>query len=136
MTDISSGFLFQLNQVILQNEPMLLVRQVFTTPIFQQHQTNHSDRISFTIRLWDRAGDKALKDLPFTVKSTSQLRAIFRIFSLRESPHRHCLGYFKFILGTRPVSEEESPNDIGLSDGDCIDAMPPGQEDLVGSRFV
>jgi hypothetical protein len=115
---------------------MLVVKQVLTTQLFNTRATEPSGRITFSIRLWDRSGKIVIRDLPFTIKPTSPLRAVFRIFSLRESPHTDCLGYFKFVAANRVLTDEDRPCDIGIGDGDCIDALPPDSEDYSGSRFV
>lgn len=118
------------------DETMLVVKQVLTTQLFNSHATEPPGRITFSIRLCDRSGKRVIRDLPFTIKPTSSLRAVFRIFSLRESPHTECLGYFKFVASNRVLTDEDRPCDIGIGDGDCIDALPPDSEDYSGSRFV
>jgi len=96
--------------------------------------TSAGDRINITIRKWDETGKRS-QDTPFTIKPDSSFRGIFRIYAVRESLFPDCLGYFKFMAGDRMVSEDESPMDAHISDGDCIDAVPC-VDDLVGSRFV
>ena len=90
-------------------------------------------RINVTIRRWDESG--ASSDTPFVMKSSSPFKAIFRIYSIRESKFPNCYGYFKFMAGDRVLCEDDCPMDVCISDGDCIDAVP-AMDDLVGSRFV
>jgi hypothetical protein len=104
-----------------------------SSALFDSQKT--SDRINLVIRLWDSTGKAALKDTPFTIKTTSPLKNILRIYSVRETIFPNCLGYFRFMVGTRELSGEECPGDVPISDGDCIDAIPC-LDDVVGSRFV
>jgi hypothetical protein len=97
--------------------------------------TRSDDRINVSVRLWDAAGKRVVKDTPFSIKPSSPLKNILRIYSVREAVFPSCLGYFRFSFGSRELSGEESPLDLSLSDGDFIDAVP-SLDDLVGSRFV
>lgn len=94
-----------------------------------------ADRINIVIRLWDAAGKVSSKDTPFSVKTTSPLKNILRIYTVRETAFPNCLGYFRFMVGNRELTGDESAIDASISDGDCIDAMPC-LDDVVGSRFV
>jgi hypothetical protein len=103
----------------------------------QSWNVDHSDqRISIVIRKWDTEGIISSNDASFSIKTTSALRSIFRIFALREAPHSNCVGYFKFMYGDKHISGDHTPDELTLSDGDCIDAFPCVDEDVVGSRFV
>lgn len=94
-----------------------------------------TERISLTIRLWDVAGKITAKDTPFSIHPDSPLKNILRIYAVREAVFPNCFGHLRFMVGSRVLSEDESANDLRLSDGDCIDAIPC-VDDMVGSRFV
>ena len=97
---------------------------------------NSTDRININIRRWDSKGGKIVgNDTPFTVKTTSSFRGIFRIFAVRETEYPDCLGYFQFMVGDKILNLEDCPADAKISDGDCIDAIPC-TDDVTGSRFV
>ena len=93
-------------------------------------------RITIIIRKWDKEGLKTINDASFSIKTTSSFRSIFSIFALRETPYSDCLGYFKFMYGDQLISGDDTPNTLQFSDGDCIDAIPCGDEDVLGSSFV
>lgn len=94
-----------------------------------------TERISVVIRLWDKNGRSPMRDTCFTIKSNSPLKNILRIYSVREAIHPSCLGYFRFLVGPRELHGDESAIEVGLCDGDCIDAIPC-LDDIVGGRFV
>jgi len=96
----------------------------------------NADRINIVIRKWDSDGTSTTVASTYTIKSSSAIRTILRIYSIRESPFSNCYGYFKFIAGERILNGDETPIDLALSDGDCIDAVPCSKEDISGSRFV
>jgi hypothetical protein len=111
-------------------------------PIFQTNSNSlfgtkthcSNNRINITIRRWDSSGKRS-KDTPFTLKPDSQFRVIFRIYAVRESEFPDCLGYFKYMVGDRLISEDDCPQDASVTDGDCIDAIPC-IDDPIGARFV
>lgn len=96
---------------------------------------NSSERITFTIRLWDESNSVIIRDdSSFSLKTCSSLKTIFRIFIARECPIENCFGFFRFSFGDKILFGEESPIDLSLNDGDVIDAVPNGP--LGSSQFV
>ena len=93
------------------------------------------ERISLKVRLWDSSGKKVVKDTEFTIKPDSPLKNILRIYAVREAVNPECLGYFRFMVGSKEIGGDESANDVCINDGDCIDAIP-SLDDVVGARFV
>ena len=107
------------------------VRSLFAV---RSRSTNPA-RINVTIRLWDVTGKVTVKDTPFSINPESPLKHILRVYAVREAVFPNCLGYLRFMVGSRQLTEDETPNDVRLSDGDCIDALPC-IDDIIGSRFV
>ena len=124
------NFLFRMASLVERARPIL---SSSSSRLFGDK--SQAERIGVVIRLWDACGKKSLRDTQFTVKSSSPLKNILRIYSVREAINPLCLGYFKFMVGSRELSGEESAMEAGLSDGDYIDAIPC-LEDVVGGRFV
>ncbi len=87
------------------------------------------------VRLWDATGKTVVKDTEFTIKPDSPLKNILRIYAVREAVNPECLGYLRFMVGSREIGGEESAIDVSINDGDCIDAIPC-LDDIVGARFV
>ena len=111
------------------------IRPVVSTSSSALFSQPIGDRINLTVRLWDPSGQQLIKDTSFSIKTSSPLKNILRIYSVRECEHPSCLGFFRFSFGDRQLSGDESPLDLALNDGDCIDATP-GLDDIAGSRFV
>ena len=83
-----------------------------------------ADRINLTIRLWNETNSGIIRDSQFSIKSSSRLSVIFRIFNARESPVKECFGYFRFVFGNKILFGDETPQELSLNDGDVIDASP------------
>ena len=97
----------------------------------------NSQRINITIRTLDHRGYSKEGSL-FTVKPSSTFCAIFRIYAVRESPYPNCFGYFKFMFCDRTLSGEDTPTDVGIGDGECIDAIAclEDHDDIGACRLV
>jgi hypothetical protein len=91
-----------------------------------------ADRINITIRLWDESNSEIVRDSEFSIKSSSRLAGIFRIFIAREGLFKECFGYFRFAYNSRVLFGDETPQELSISDGDVIDATP----NMNGEQFV
>ena len=91
-----------------------------------------ADRINLTIRLWNDSNSQIVRDSNFSIKTSSRLGVIFRIFNARESPAKNCFGYFRYVSGSKVLFGDETPLELSLSDGDVIDASP----NTTGEQFV
>ena len=91
-----------------------------------------ADRINITIRLWYESNDAIVRDSEFSIKSSSRLGVIFRIFIAREGLFKECFGYFRFAFNSRVLFGDETPQELLISDGDVIDAIP----NMNGEQFV
>ncbi len=68
----------------------------------------------------------------FHISTNSQFQGIFRIFSSSQgNVDNGCCGQYSFFYGERNIHYDQSPNDIGLCDGDCVTAVLRGWSDMV-----
>uniref|UniRef100_A0A061SCP4 Small ubiquitin-related modifier n=1 Tax=Tetraselmis sp. GSL018 TaxID=582737 RepID=A0A061SCP4_9CHLO len=79
-----------------------------------EDQKPESTQLNLTVKSQD--GDQ----VQFKVKSTTKFEKIFAAYCNKKSVDRHAI---RFLFDGARLDSESSPQEIGMEDGDIIDAM-------------